>query len=165
MLVWSLGQEDPLEEEVATHPSILAWRIPWTEEPGGLQSIGSQRVRRDLSAKQQHTVVCFDKARKSPGTSRSPELDPGRGWFGVCGCAFQGSNALHAWNPYLCPQFNPYEDAGTSKQKLSLPAKWRRTFEAFSTQAPRPLIRQVPEHFFKCSNYLQRALLRGKQIL
>ena len=41
----SLGQEDPLEEEMATHSSILAWRIPWTEKPGGLQFIGSQRVR------------------------------------------------------------------------------------------------------------------------
>ena len=39
------GQEDPLEEETAPHSSILAWRIPWTEEPGGLQSMGSQRVR------------------------------------------------------------------------------------------------------------------------
>ena len=45
MLVLSLGQEDPLEEEMATHPSILAWRIPWTEEAGRLQPIGLQRVR------------------------------------------------------------------------------------------------------------------------
>ena len=44
MQVQSLGQEDPLEEGVATHSRILAWRIPWTEEPGGLQSTGSQRV-------------------------------------------------------------------------------------------------------------------------
>ena len=43
--VQSLGQEDPLEKRMATHSSILAWRIPWTEEPGGLQFIGSQRVR------------------------------------------------------------------------------------------------------------------------
>ena len=43
--VWSLGQEDPLEKEMATHSSILAWRIPWTEEPDGLQSMWSQRVR------------------------------------------------------------------------------------------------------------------------
>ena len=42
--VRSLGWEDPLEEGMATHSSILAWRIPWTEEPGGLQSMGSQRV-------------------------------------------------------------------------------------------------------------------------
>ena len=41
------GEEDSLEEGMATHPSILAWRIPWTEEPGGLQSMGPQRVRHD----------------------------------------------------------------------------------------------------------------------
>jgi len=41
--VQALGLEDPLEKEMATHPSILAWEIPWTEEPGGLQSIGSQK--------------------------------------------------------------------------------------------------------------------------
>ena len=45
--VRSLGWEDPLEEEMATHSSILAWRIPWTEEPGGLQSTGLQRVGHD----------------------------------------------------------------------------------------------------------------------
>ena len=44
MRVQSLGWEDPLEEDMATHSSILAWRIPWTEEPGGLQSMGSQKV-------------------------------------------------------------------------------------------------------------------------
>ena len=47
MWVPSLGQEDALEEGLATHSSILAWRIPWTEEPGGLQSVGSQRVGHD----------------------------------------------------------------------------------------------------------------------
>ena len=45
--VRSLGWEDPLEKGMATHYSILAWRIPWTEEPGGLQSMGSQRVTCD----------------------------------------------------------------------------------------------------------------------
>ena len=45
--VRSLGWEDPLEKEMATHSSILAWEIPWTEEPGGPQSTGSQRVRQD----------------------------------------------------------------------------------------------------------------------
>ena len=47
MWVGSLGREDLLEEEMTTQSSILAWRIPWTEEPGGLQSIGSQRVGHD----------------------------------------------------------------------------------------------------------------------
>ena len=45
--VRTLGQEDPLEESLTTHSSILAWRIPWTEEPGGAQSIGLQRVGHD----------------------------------------------------------------------------------------------------------------------
>ena len=45
--VQSLGQEDPLEKGMATHSSILVWRIPWTEDPGRLQSMGSQKVRHD----------------------------------------------------------------------------------------------------------------------
>ena len=45
--VKSLGGEDPLEEDMATHSSILAWEIPWTEQPGGLRSLGSQRVGHD----------------------------------------------------------------------------------------------------------------------
>ena len=49
--VWSLGQGDPLEKEMATHSSILAWRNPWTEEPGGLQSTGLPRVGRGLGTK------------------------------------------------------------------------------------------------------------------
>ena len=47
MKVQSLGQEDPLEKETATHSSILAWKISWTEEPGGLQFMGSKRVGHD----------------------------------------------------------------------------------------------------------------------
>ena len=55
MQVQSLGWEDPLEKEMATHSSILAWRIPWTEEPGRLQSMESQRVRYDWA----HTHIFF----------------------------------------------------------------------------------------------------------
>ena len=51
--VRSRGQEDPLEKEIAPYSSILAWRIPWTEEPGGLQSMGSERVGHDLATKLQ----------------------------------------------------------------------------------------------------------------
>ena len=54
MRVRSLGWEDPLEEEMATHSNSLAWRIPWTEEPGGLSSLGSQSQTR-LSEKQQES--------------------------------------------------------------------------------------------------------------
>ena len=55
--VRSLGGEDPLEKEMVTHSSILAWRIPWTEEPGGLQSIGSQRVGHDWVHTHTHTHI------------------------------------------------------------------------------------------------------------
>ena len=53
----SLGQEDPLEKEMVTHSNILAWKIPWTEEPDGLQSVGLQRVIYDLATKQQRQIV------------------------------------------------------------------------------------------------------------
>ena len=70
--VQSLGREDPLEEGMATHSSILAWRSPWTEEPGGLQSIGLQRVRRDWETEHAHirtqtqrtTNGCFPEGRE-----------------------------------------------------------------------------------------------------
>ena len=52
--VQSLGWKDPLEKEMATHSSILAWEIPWTEEPGRLQPMGSQRAEHDLATEQQY---------------------------------------------------------------------------------------------------------------
>ena len=57
--VQSLGQEDPLEEGMATHSSIPTWRIPWTEEPGGLPSMGPQSVGQDLAAAAQMVLDCF----------------------------------------------------------------------------------------------------------
>ena len=54
MQVRSLGREDSLEEGMATHSSVLTWRIPWTKEPGGLQSTGFQRVRHDLALNYHH---------------------------------------------------------------------------------------------------------------
>ena len=61
MRVQSLGQEDPLENEMATPSSILAWESPWTEELGRLQSMGSQRVQHDLATKQQEITYLHDK--------------------------------------------------------------------------------------------------------
>ena len=57
MRVPSLAWEDPLEKEMATHCSILAWEIPWTEEPGRLQCMGSQRVGHDIVIKQQYAIT------------------------------------------------------------------------------------------------------------
>ena len=55
----SLGWEDPLEKAMATHSSILAWEIPWTEEPGGLESMGSQRVRHNCATFIQWGLSCW----------------------------------------------------------------------------------------------------------
>ena len=60
MLIWSLGREDPLEKEMATHPSILAWEIPWTEEHGRLHSWGC-RVRHSWRHPHHHTSIFQDK--------------------------------------------------------------------------------------------------------
>ena len=71
MWVQSLGHEDPLEEEMATHSNMLAWRIPWTElSPGRLQSIGSQRVGHGCVAEDAHT----DKDRISKQNNGSEEI-------------------------------------------------------------------------------------------
>ena len=61
--VQSLGWEDSLEEEMAAHSSILAWGIPWTEEPGGLQSMGSQRVIHDWVTEHAHTAALHVKVK------------------------------------------------------------------------------------------------------
>ena len=69
----TLGQEDPLEKEMATHSSILAWEIPWTEEPGRLQSMGSKRIRHDLATK--HNSQLFEILSQSRLPMRPvPEL-------------------------------------------------------------------------------------------
>ena len=66
-----LGQEDPLEKEIATHSRILAWVIPWTEEPRELQSVGLQRVRHDLATKQQQEqIMTLNPGSRQVGTTR-----------------------------------------------------------------------------------------------
>ena len=64
--VWSLGQEDPLEKGMRTHSSILAWRIPRTEKPGGLQSVGSQRVGHDWETKHSTVLLAVQFLKNMP---------------------------------------------------------------------------------------------------
>ena len=64
--VWSLGWEDPLEQETATPASFLAWKIPGTEDPGGLQSIGSQGVRHDWADKREESVATSQFSTRLP---------------------------------------------------------------------------------------------------
>ena len=69
--VQPLGPEDPLENERATHSSIPAWEIPWTEKPGRLQSTGLQRVRQDSATKQQQNCDCSGMSRIVPTYKRA----------------------------------------------------------------------------------------------
>ena len=78
----SLGWKYPQEKEMATHSSILAWEIPWTEEPGGLQSLGSQRVRHDLVAEDEHNInihILFE-INKPLLLESKPTLTPAGRW-------------------------------------------------------------------------------------
>ena len=67
--VQALGPEDPLEKEMATHSSILAWKIPWTEEPGGLQSVGSHERLTDLAVVPREKPNTGAAAREQPRDS------------------------------------------------------------------------------------------------
>ena len=73
--VRSLRQEDPLEEDMAAHSSVLTWRIPWTEEPGGLQSMGSQRVGHSQASKRVYTHTHTHTHTRPP--SSPPGSSPG----------------------------------------------------------------------------------------
>ena len=73
-LVKYLGWEDPLEKELATHSSILAWRIPWTKEPGRLQSMGSQRVGHGRVTVHEHSVYIYILFKNSFSSFTCPEL-------------------------------------------------------------------------------------------
>ena len=65
-----LGQENPLEKEMATHPSIFAWEIPWIEEPGSLRFMGSQRVKHDLATKKKKkNTMCYYSCKRGHGAS------------------------------------------------------------------------------------------------
>ena len=100
--VWSLGWEDALEKEMATHFSILAWRIPWTEEPHGLQSMGSQRVRHDWVTHFHFHTACHTGYTSlylgPPKTDRS-------WWRGLTECGYwrrewQTTSVLWPWEPH-----------------------------------------------------------------
>ena len=87
--VWSLGQEDPLEKGMTTHSSILAWRIPWTEEPGGLQSLGSKRIRHDWPPQAKNWLIGKDSdarrdwGREEKGTTED-EMAGWHHWLNGC---------------------------------------------------------------------------------
>ena len=95
--VWSLDQEDPLEKEMATHSSTLAWKIPWMEKPGGLQSMGSQRARHDWVTSL-HFIVHVGEGNGNPFQYSCLEnsMDWGAWWATVHGVA-KSQTWLRTW--------------------------------------------------------------------
>ena len=89
--VRSLIQEDPLEKEMATHCSILAWKIPWTEEPGRLQFLGLQRIGHDLATKQQQYVIYDQTSYHWSYSSKKKEMKELR----VCATKIHGFRILN----------------------------------------------------------------------
>ena len=97
MQVRSLGWEDTLEEDMATYSSILAWRIPWTEEPGGLQSMGSQKSWQDLATKQ--TKSKNNEPDRLPGsTARTLPDHQGKGSVSLSHCPRKCSRHLETYS-------------------------------------------------------------------
>ena len=82
--VRSLGQEDPLEKEMVTHSSTLAWRIPWREETGSLQSMGSQRVRHDWATSLTHSLIVLLVLKKGKRHNKCK-------WSQKCGKCYNGA--------------------------------------------------------------------------
>ena len=137
--VWSLGWEDPLEKEMATHSSILAWKIPWTEEPGRLQSMGSQRVGHDWVTELNWTelndqgclmlpLACLNLGQVSSSLASFFDLSvlkafphlkckslPGFDWFYKQGMSFSRD-----WQPFL------WNITGTDHTPIPAPVKGRR---------------------------------------
>ena len=110
MQVWPLGWKDPLEEKMATHSSILAWEIPWTKEPGGLQSMGSERVGPNWAQHRYKLCVClvsqsgltlWDPMDCSPPSSFVYGDSPGKNTGGGCHTLLQGIFLTQGWNPGL----------------------------------------------------------------
>ena len=106
--VWSLGWENTLEKEMTTHSSILAWRIPWTEEPGKLQSMGSQRIRHEWATK--HSTKTKASVDAGSSTSFNPHRIPVRQvlfyWWGnqgFRGHAYDLSHAARQWGRWDSP--------------------------------------------------------------
>ena len=88
------GQEEPLEEEIATHSSILAWKSPWTEEPGGLQSLGSQRVRHSWA---------WAKAKRLPLFATKKKNNNGHMIYFICGIKLFPEKREEWWVSWLRP--------------------------------------------------------------
>ena len=113
--VRSLGQEDPLEKGMATHSSILAWRLPWTEEPGGLQSMGSQRVRHNSAPIGFNWGACTSVAQSYPIFCDPMDLDVSEIYWVSLQERIKGKGGEKSFR--LCCGSDPWERREGGKQR------------------------------------------------
>ena len=114
MPVQSLGQEDPLEEEMATHSSILAWKIPWTEEPGRLEPTGSKRVGHDWARCKQKHIYSGTDFPAAPMVKTLPHLVSRRcDLTSTC----NSENELHESGPLFTYSPGVHEDCKTEEKE------------------------------------------------
>ena len=115
--VQSLGREEPLEEAMSTHTSTLAWKVPWSEEPGGPQSTGSHRVGHDLVTQHTHTqkplvgAICYHRHFLPPpnfGLEEHKVTQKGAVASSPASAWLLTSRDSHALPPHRCPDFCPY---------------------------------------------------------
>ena len=113
--VWSLGREDHLEKEMATHSSLLAWEIPWTKEPGGLQYMGSQRVGHDWVTNNNLTLACKVLLDPIPTSISSlPTPYPLASWTTILALAV-------LWRCYFSPAPGPVHSCSPSREAMLSP--------------------------------------------
>ena len=137
--VWSFGQEDPLEKGMATHSSVLAWRIPWTEEPGRLQPWGC-RLNHDWSINTQVSIhrCCWGKyLRENMGKGESGDLDAGLNW--------NAEERRQAWLQVL-------QTAEPSKKGLAKPRGSLQEWACLSIPAVLPLAGRLPGRCVLCTS-------------
>ena len=136
--VQSLGQEDPLEKEMATHSSVLAWRIPWTEEPGRLQSMGVSRFGHNLATKPPTSIRAFPGGSEGkvsacnvgdlgsiPGLGRSPGEGNGNPLQYSC---LENSMDRGAWQATSCKELDIAEQLTLSLEGI-FDSKWTKPID------------------------------------
>ena len=145
--VQSLGWEDPLEKEMAAHSSILAWRIPWTEEPGGLQSMGSQRVGHDWVTKTTDNGVCVECISCSVlSDSSRPHVPPSSSVRTILNSSIQAGILEWVAIAFSRGSFGPRDRAWVS----CIPG-WFFTIWASTREAPKEVISTQTHDFLLIS--------------
>ena len=156
MQIQSLGQEYPLEKAMTTRSSILAWKIPWTEAAGELQSMGSQRVRHDLVAK--HALMSYTICIHAQSLSRLQLF--ATPWTIACQAPLSmGFSRQEYWSGLSFPSPGDHPDPGIEPASLASPALASRFFATAPPGKPSVRIHELIWRLFIYWNATQQRLM------